>query len=1027
MGRQRCMGCMEQFEEEYDVCPYCGYEVGTPPEERIHLEPGIILHGRYTIGKVLGYGGFGVTYIAWDGKLQQKVAVKEYMPGEFSTRMPGRSQITVLGGDRSEQYYDGLKKFVEEAQNLAKFQSEDGIVTVFDSFEENGTAYIIMEYLEGETLSEYLKREGTIPENEAIEMLMPVMESLQIVHKEGIVHRDIAPDNIFLTKNGKVKLIDFGASRYATTSHSRSLTVIIKPGYSPEEQYRSRGDQGPHTDVYALAATLYKMITGTTPPDAMERRAKFENEGKELLKAPNKLNKSISPVHNTAILNALNIRIEDRTPDIPTFLAELNSPVPIVRKHGKIKKINLYLWPLWLKILVPGLLGVFVLLGVLLLTGVINLSRYSTEVVIPEGTTIVPEVEELTKEEAETELADARLAASVTGNITSAYIPAGTVVLQDPVAGTYLGVNGKVRLTVSEGTGVQEAVDGTAVVPYLIGNTENEAIEKLKKAGLGDPTFAEPVFDESVEKGLVCIQSIEAGTEVEEGEVLTLTLSKGPAPVVMPNVLGKTEKDATDLLQGTSYKLKVKVEQRTVTDQKSVGKVIAQQPKEGASVQKGDEAVIYIGVLKSTAKVPDVRGKTEQEAKKLLEAAGFTVGTVNRNASDPNYKAGQVCVQKPEGETEAARGSAVDLYIVKAAVVVTPVPEYTVSFDAGSYGTSSESSRRVQHGKTIGTLPSITVKDPSTWTFTGWTGGSADTVVTGNITLTAQYKQIVTPVPTYTVTFNAGSYGTSSETSRRVQYGKTIGTLPSVTVKDKTAWVFTGWSGGSSGTTVTGNITLTAQYRATMITGWVESAPAGAIAVADTKTQYRYCDKETTTSSSSTLSGWTLESGPKIVYGEWSSWGFDAVSETDTLHVDHRTVYRLYYYKCSSCGYHMPYYDEGSGGHPCYSCGKQKTPSNSQKTTWITTPYSELSYSSARASAKKKVTYNGELWYFNSSDVNVTNPSNSNYVKYQYRTCTKSTVYTFYRWGEWKWSDSAVSESSTRQVGESRTLYRYYY
>lgn len=184
------------------------------------------------------------------------------------------------------------------------------------------------------------------------------MESLQTVHAEGLLHRDIAPDNIFLTKDGSVKLIDFGASRYATTSHSRSLTVIIKPGYSPEEQYRSRGDQGPYTDVYAIAATLYRMITGKTPPDAMERRAKYENQNKDILIEPHKLVKNISRNREVAILNAMNVRVEDRTPDIKTFIEELNADPPAKRRYGKIKKIDIYSWPLWLKILVPSLLTV---------------------------------------------------------------------------------------------------------------------------------------------------------------------------------------------------------------------------------------------------------------------------------------------------------------------------------------------------------------------------------------------------------------------------------------------------------------------------------------------------------------------------------------------------------------------------------------------------------------------------------------------------------------------------------------------
>ena len=180
--KKRCYGCMELYESEYDICPYCGYIYGSHAEEAVHMEPGTLLHDRYKIGKVLGYGGFGVTYIGWDGKLEQKVAIKEYLPSEFSTRMPGQSQITVFNGVKNEQFHDGLTKFVDVAKRLAKFQNEPGIVKIFDSFEENDTAYIVMEYLDGETLTSYLKRVGTIPEDDAIAILTPVIMSLQTVH-----------------------------------------------------------------------------------------------------------------------------------------------------------------------------------------------------------------------------------------------------------------------------------------------------------------------------------------------------------------------------------------------------------------------------------------------------------------------------------------------------------------------------------------------------------------------------------------------------------------------------------------------------------------------------------------------------------------------------------------------------------------------------------------------------------------------------------------------------------------------------
>lgn len=586
------MGCMELFGDEFKICPHCGYIEGTLAEEAIHMEPGTLLYDRYIIGKVLGFGGFGVTYIGWDGKLEQKVAIKEYLPSEFSTRMPGQSTVTVFNGDKSEQFRDGLNKFVEEAKRLAKFQNEPGIVKVFDSFTENETAYIVMEFLDGETLTEYLKREHTIPEEDAVNMLMPVMNSLQVVHQEGILHRDIAPDNIFLTKTGEVKLIDFGASRYATTSHSRSLTVIIKPGYSPEEQYRSRGDQGPYTDVYALAATMYKMITGKTPPDAMERRAKIENQRRDILELPHRINKTISVNRENALLNAMNVRIEDRTANVSDFIKELNANPPVKRRYGKIKKIDIYSWPLWLKIAVPSALAILLVFGTLLFTGVLFPSLFTDEIIVPEGMVVVPDVEEMDKDEALKILEENNLTPSPEGNVTSDYIEAGKIVLQTPVGGSYLEEYGTVLLTISSGNGVIAPINGTATVPYVVWDTQEDAIAKLKEAGLTEPTIKKQ-SDENVEEGKVISQSIESGTKVDEGIKITIVVSTGPPPFDMPNVVGNTEKSATQTLKGKGLVVSVEYKEH---DSVAKDKVISQSVKSGTSVNKGDTVILTVSI-----------------------------------------------------------------------------------------------------------------------------------------------------------------------------------------------------------------------------------------------------------------------------------------------------------------------------------------------------------------------------------------------------------------------------------------------
>ena len=192
MEQRRCMGCMQTYTAYDAVCPFCGYIEGTPAKEAYHIKPGSLLHDRYTVGRAIGFGGFGITYIAWDNKLMQKVAIKEYMPSEYATRVPGNLTVTIYDGERYTEFMTGLQKFLDEAQRLAKFQNVPGIVRILDCFSENLTAYIVMEYLDGMTLKQYLAEHGgKLPYEEAVEFILPVLAALQAVHKEGIIHRDI--------------------------------------------------------------------------------------------------------------------------------------------------------------------------------------------------------------------------------------------------------------------------------------------------------------------------------------------------------------------------------------------------------------------------------------------------------------------------------------------------------------------------------------------------------------------------------------------------------------------------------------------------------------------------------------------------------------------------------------------------------------------------------------------------------------------------------------------------------------------
>lgn len=270
---KRCYGCMHEFDDEFELCPHCGFIVGTMPEIKSHLPCGTKLSGgRYILGKVLGHGGFGITYIAWDSKRSRPVAVKEFFPNALSTRCEGETVVSCYNAKSEKFFREGVRKMLDEGESLSRFYKNDNIVNVYDFFEANKTAYIVMEYLEGKDLKKYLEENGgKLDVEESIEIILPVLNALIDMHSENLIHRDVSPDNIFICNNGKVKLLDFGSARLAVQDADKSISVMVKKGYAPKEQYASRSKQGPWTDVYAVSATLYELITGQKPADSMER------------------------------------------------------------------------------------------------------------------------------------------------------------------------------------------------------------------------------------------------------------------------------------------------------------------------------------------------------------------------------------------------------------------------------------------------------------------------------------------------------------------------------------------------------------------------------------------------------------------------------------------------------------------------------------------------------------------------------------------------------------------------------------
>lgn len=271
------------------------------------LKPGVILKERYKIEEVIGAGGFGITYRAWDPLLQSYVAIKEYYPSGIATRSADSSKVCVPVGQEQREYHRGRIRFLKEAQDVARFQSEPNIVSIYDYLEENDTAYMVMEYLHGCTLKQYIREHGgRLDTGHILHICLSVLDALAVVHKAGMIHRDISPENIFICEDLTVKLIDFGAAKQVYLDGEQTMSVVLKPGYAPPEQYAKKDKQGPWTDIYALGATLYFAATGEKPEESFGRVLE------DTIKPVCEVNPEIPRAMSQVIMRAMSVKIEDR-------------------------------------------------------------------------------------------------------------------------------------------------------------------------------------------------------------------------------------------------------------------------------------------------------------------------------------------------------------------------------------------------------------------------------------------------------------------------------------------------------------------------------------------------------------------------------------------------------------------------------------------------------------------------------------------------------------------------------------------
>ena len=505
----RCTGCMNMHEDNLQECPHCSYSKNKTIES-YYLKPGTeLFNGRYTIGNVLGRGGFGITYIAWDFITDKKVSIKEYFPSEFSSRSENSSMLSVFSGSEEECFRKGLISFINEAKKLAKLNSIDGIIKIFDCFEENNTAYIVMEYLEGESLATKLEREHRMSPDDSINMMLPIMKSLINVHNEGIIHRDISPDNIFVCKDGTAKLLDFGAARTALSEQTKSLTVIVKSGYSPEEQYITDGNQGTWTDVYAMSATLFRMISGEKPMEAIKRRTKLVREGREFGGDITKCGVNVNKTIANAIEKALELDEYNRTQTMSDFINELTADKKAMIADTSQKK----------SFVMVGIIISFVCLVAAIIiffnrdNNVVSntLKPISTETTVQ--TIIMPKLTDITLNEADTILTSLSLKYEIEEYIENEEIEENIILSQSVSQGDKITADTVIKLKVSCKKKDIELIN-------VVGLNTEDAIKQLQDAGLKVNTIT--ILGDKNNHGTISSQSPVAETMVAQGCTVVL-------------------------------------------------------------------------------------------------------------------------------------------------------------------------------------------------------------------------------------------------------------------------------------------------------------------------------------------------------------------------------------------------------------------------------------------------------------------------------------------------------------------------
>ena len=501
-GKERCIRCMHLLDEN-GHCAKCEFDASSYQQPNKALPLGTCLNERYFLGKVLGEGGFGITYVAWDIVLMVPVAVKEYFPSGIVTREkegPQTGTLQIYEGKSQLEFEKGKEDFLKEARSLSRFMKLPSIVSVRDFFQENHTAYIVMEYVEGTRVRNYIRANGKMPGEKVLALMEPVIHSLCDIHKTGLIHRDISIDNLMFDENGQLKLIDFGAARNVELPEN-TITVSIKRGFSPEEQYRAKGEQGPWTDLYSLCGTMYFMMTGKIPDESVERVY-----ADHLVTLQQMDDISLSLQQKKAIDKGMAVLAKDRYQDLEEFYNDLYEGSTFVSSRNDIHMPRSFR-------------------DTLTQSGVSGL--FSRTAVRREFGGIVGQH---TKKRKKIKwIAGGAVLAALLAVLTIFYQTRGDLEGKEmtPAVATQVPDTAAPSVTEKAAPTAMPVENAFAEIPNVIGETSAKARKKLQKMEI--KVKIKKTYSHG-KKGTVVKQSIAAGTQVKKQSLLTLSVSKGEKP-----------------------------------------------------------------------------------------------------------------------------------------------------------------------------------------------------------------------------------------------------------------------------------------------------------------------------------------------------------------------------------------------------------------------------------------------------------------------------------------------------------------